>query len=282
MRLLDLARHAACALLACAGVSAQGQGTAPPDRWTFSVTPYLWLPNINGTLAFTPPNGGGAPEVGVGPHDWLQDLSGLLMVSAEARKGRWALLTDLIYLDFSNQTGRVKSVDFGIGPGGRVPVAADANLDTQSDLRGGLWTLAAAYRTLEGSDTWVDVFGGVRYFGLKASVDWQLAASVTLPGSTRTLAASGSTSQREDLWDAIVGVRGRLRLGAGRWFVPYSLDVGTGSSQLTYQAVAGIGYAYGWGDLQLSYRHFAVDMSDSKLLQNMRLSGPAFAATLRF
>ncbi len=282
MNLSDRARHVACALLAGAGMAAQAQATAPADRWTFAVTPYLWLPNINGTLAFAPPSGGGGPEVGVGPHDWLQSLNAVLMVAGEARKGPWVFLTDLIYLDFSNESSRVKGIDFGIGPGGRVPVAADANLQTRSDLSGGVWTLAAGYRTLDTASHWMDVMGGVRHLDIKGSVDWQLASTITLPGSTRTFAASGSASQRADLWDAIVGVRGRVRLGSGAWFVPYALDVGGGSSSLTWQAVAGIGYSYSWGDLQLSYRHLAYDMPEGKLLQNVRFGGPAFAATFRF
>ncbi len=28
---------------------AQAQTVAPADQWKFSITPYLWLPNINGS-----------------------------------------------------------------------------------------------------------------------------------------------------------------------------------------------------------------------------------------
>ena len=30
------------------------------EVWSFSLTPYLWLPNINGTLKYAIPPGGGA------------------------------------------------------------------------------------------------------------------------------------------------------------------------------------------------------------------------------
>ena len=33
-------------------VAAQAQSAAPADEWKFSITPYLWLPNINGTLNY--------------------------------------------------------------------------------------------------------------------------------------------------------------------------------------------------------------------------------------
>jgi len=269
---------AACCVLAVPA-AVQAQGAGPGDAWTFAITPYLWLPNVNGTLAFTPPTGGGGADVGVGPHDWLQSLQGVFMVTGEARQGRWGVLTDLIYLDFSDQKSQIKNVNFDIG---RVPVAADANLATRAGLSGGLWTLVGTYRLREDTGAWLDGYGGLRYLDLKASVDWQLASSVTLPGSTRTFAASGSLSQRQALWDAIVGVRGRVRLGTGKWSVPYAFDIGAGSSSTTWQAMAGLAYTYGWGDLQFVYRHLAVDVDDGKLLQNIRLSGPAVAATFRF
>lgn len=273
---------AACIALACAAASAQAQAQPQGDAWRFAITPYLWLPNINGTLAFdVPSGGGGSPEVGVGPHDWLESLSGMLMISGEARKGRWSILGDFIYLDFSNEHGRVKSVNFGAGRGGRIPVAASANLDTESDLTGRLFSLAGAYRVMEEPRGWVDVFGGMRYFGIKTSVDWSLASNVSVGGAGGSFARSGHASEDRDLWDGIVGVRGEARLGGSRWFVPASLDLGAGSSDFTWQASLGLAYRFGWGDLLLTYRHLEYD-TDGKLLNNFRFSGPAFGATFRF
>jgi hypothetical protein len=204
-----------------------------------------------------------------------------MLISGEARKGRWSILGDFIYLDFNNERGRVKNVDFGAGRGGRIPVAASANLDTESDLTGWLFSLAGAYRVAEEPRGWVDVFGGLRYFGVKSSVDWSLAADVSVGGAGASFARSGHTSHRQDLYDGIVGVRGEARLGASRWFVPASLDIGAGSSDFTWQASVGLGYRFGWGDLLLSYRHLEYD-ADGKLLDNFRFSGPAFAASFRF
>ena len=41
------------------------------DDWQFEVTPYLWLPTIEGKAAHDLPPSGGAPVVEVGPIDWL-------------------------------------------------------------------------------------------------------------------------------------------------------------------------------------------------------------------
>lgn len=198
--------------------------------WAFAVTPYLWLPSINGTLNFE------GPEVGVGTSDYLQHLEAALMLAAEARKGNWAVLGDVIYLDFSKES---------------------------ADLKGMLWQ-AAASRALGPS---TEILAGARYFSIEASAERPFL---------------GNLSRKEDLVDAIVGVRGRVRLGDGGWFVPYYLDAGAGSSSLTWQGVAGVGHAFKWGDALLIYRHLYYDQKGGKLLQDVEFSGPALGARLRF
>lgn len=247
------------------------------ESWTFSLTPYFWLPNVNGTLKYASPPGGGArPEVDTGPNSYLENLSFALMFAGEARKGRWSVLTDLIYLDFDGEKSAVKAVNFG---GERIDTTLDAS--SRSSLTGVAWTLAGAYAALPGTAHTLELLGGARYFGLKASSDWQLGAAVSGPGG-QVLAQSGSISQRKDLWDVIVGARGRLRLGEGSWFLPYYIDAGTGSSALTAQALAGIGYAFKWGEMLATYRYVYYDLGGDGLLQDVRFGGPAFGATFRF
>ena len=128
--------------------------------------------------------------------------------------------------------------------GDRIDTAL--NSSTTSSLTGVAWTFGGGYTVLQDPQHRLDVLG-VRYFGLKASSDWQLSAVLSGPNG-QVFAQSGSISQREDLWDVIVGVRGRLKLGGGSWFVPYYLDAGTGSSALTARGLVGIGYAFKWGN----------------------------------
>ena len=120
---------------------AQAQSDAPPaDEWKFSITPYLWLPNVNGTLKYSVPPGAGSPEVETGPNDYLQNLQAVIMISGEVRKDRWSVFTDLIYLEFADEESSVKTVDFG----GSI-VSSSLNLATSSSLRGTAWTLGAGY-----------------------------------------------------------------------------------------------------------------------------------------
>ena len=63
-------------------------GAQAEEHWTFSVTPYIWLPNVNGTLKYNPPPSGGAPEVDTGPNNYLENLSFALMLSGETAVGK--------------------------------------------------------------------------------------------------------------------------------------------------------------------------------------------------
>jgi len=257
-------------------------------EWRFSLTPYMWMPNIDGTLAFEDPSMGiGEPNVGVGPNDYLEKLDFAVMLSGEARKDRWSVFTDLIYLDFSSEKSSVRSVDFPIpnplSP--RLPpveVGIGLNSGTTSSLKGTVWTLACGYGLAQGELATFDVFGGFRYFDLEASVDWALTAEIDNPNGGQAFARSGTISQSESLWDGVIGFRGRIELGNGNWFLPYYLDIGTGSSDLTWQAVFGVAYAFNWGDIKLAYRHLYYDTDGEALLEDMRFSGPALGATFRF
>ena len=248
------------------------------DGWQFSLTPYIWLPNINGTLKYAiPPGGGARPEVDTGPNNYLENLSFALMLAGEARKDRWSIFTDLIYLDFDKEGSTVRAVNFG---GDRV--STSLNSSTRSSLTGVAWTFGGGLNVVQDPRHSLDLLGGMRYFGLKASSDWQLSGTVSGPNG-QTFAAQGSISQREDIWDVIVGLRGRLKFGeGGAWFVPYYLDVGAGTSKLTGQALAGVGYAFKWGEIVGTYRYVLYDMKGDGLLQDIRFAGPAIGATFRF
>jgi len=260
------------ALLLVAG-TAQAQ-----EQWSYSLTPYVWLPNVNGKLKYeVPPGAGGAPEVDTGPNNYLQNLSMVLMLAGEARKGDWAVFTDFIYLKFDKEKSNVNSINFG---GNRVTTSGDVS--TQSGLKGYEWTIGTSRTVMKSPRYTLDLLGGLRYFHIEANSDWQLAATVSGPGGGQTFPAAGSVSRESNLWDGIIGVRGRVRWGDTPWYSPYYLDVGGGSSNLTWQGIAGVAYGFKWGDLLLAYRKLYYDQGDDKLLQNFSFSGPTLGATFRF
>jgi len=258
---------------------AQAQSVAPAEEWKFAITPYLWLPNINGTLKYNiPPGAEGSPDVEVGPNDYLQNLQAIMLISGEVRKDRWSVFGDLIYLGFGKENSSVKAINFG----GDL-VSSSVNVATSSSLRGTTWTLGAGYAVQTGQVATLDVFGGLRYFDLTVSTDWQLATDVTVTGGGGlTFPRTGGISKSLTLWDGIVGVRGRIRFGDSDWSMPYYLDVGAGSSSLTYQWMLGVAYSFKWGEVTLAHRYLYYDQKDDKFLQNFSFSGPALGATIRF
>jgi hypothetical protein len=249
------------------------------DQWQFAITPYLWLPNVNGTFKYDiPPGASGGPEVEIDASDLLERLNMALMIAGEVRRGRWAVFTDFIYLDSSNEDSKVKSIDLT----DRLPVSSEINAGTETSLKTATWTLAGSYGVLQGALGRLELLGGVRYMGLEVKTDWELTTTVTGPDGSQVFPRSGGVKESEDLWDGIIGVRGRLNLGQSRFYVPYYLDVGMGSSQVTWEGLIGIGYGFKWIDILLEYRHLYYDMDDDQLVQDLSLSGPALGLTFRF
>lgn len=255
--------------------------------WSFRLTPYIWLPTIDGSLKHgIPPGAGGSPEISVGPTDWLDLLNAGLLVSGSATKGRFSLYSDVVYLSLTAKNdGRVLSVDDTVTvPGTRIPIpiSANLNLNTRADLDGLSWTIAGGYEVASTETSSMSVFVGARYFGVDTTSSWDLTADISIPGTGVILPAQGQIGTDVDLWDALIGVQGSFDLGDGDWSTLYYLDVGTGDSDLTWNAMAGLSYAFSWGELLLAYRHLEYDQSENKLLQDFSFSGPGLGVRFTF
>ncbi len=263
--------------------SLQASAQSASDRWTFSLMPYLWLPSIDATLKYGPPPAGGASaNVDIDAADILEKLDFAIMLQGEARKGRWLIATDLIHLDFGSQDSSVRSVDFNPGPGPINITTSQLNADTKSSLDTTVWTLVGGYNMVNDAAATLDLIAGFRYIDVKVRTNYNLTAAVTGPAGTQTFARTGSIERSTDLFDGIIGARGRFRLGDSQWFVPYHVDIGAGSSELTWQGVIGAGYAFRWGEVLLSYRYLYYDEGSDKFLQKLSLGGPGLGVNFRF
>jgi len=242
-------------LLFCWANSTAAQDT---DKWEFDLTLYGWFADIGGTVNH--PGGvvpGGPFDIDVS--DIIDNLSMIFMGGFEARKNRWSIIADAIYLDVGNDK------DTTVATGSGVPVNASVDLDISSwILTGGI-----GYEVVQADHGTLAVVGGVRY----ATVD----VDVTLD----LLRQQAERSESEGLVDGIVGVRGFITLNE-QWYLPYYADIGTGDSDLTWQALAGIGYRFSWGDIKLVYRYLRYEMDDDKLLKDLDASGPALGVVFRF
>lgn len=248
-----LAVAAALGFGVCAPASAQLATVS--DAWQFEVTPYIWLAGIdgdvkNGRLAT---NGAEASF-----SDILSDLEFGLMGTFEARKGRWGVLVDGIYLDLSS-TATTPDRRFG-----------DVNVDLTTQL----YSAAATYRVADGPVKF-DVLGGARYLYVKSDLD---VASGTPPALFRGRRVVDS----DRWWDGYVGAR-VLYPFAERWSVVGYGDLGGGGSNLTWQLLGGVNYELSKTfSAKLGYRYLQIDREDADFVYDVALGGFYLGAGIRF
>lgn len=256
---------AAAALLPAA---TQAQGSA--DAWQWRASIYGWFPSISGSTRF--PTGGGGPSIDVDSDAILDALKMTFMGALDVRKGSWGLFNDLLYVDLGDS--KSASRDFSIGRAG-VPTGVDLNADL--DLKTWAWTFAGSYAIVDTPQNTTQLLFGGRMLSLEQKLDWSFNGDIGplgLPGR------SGSAEVDKTYWDAIVGLKGVAGLSADRrWVLPYYVDVGTGQSRLTWQAMAGIGYSFDWGTTTLAWRYLDYEFDPNAAIQDVNLSGPFLGVT---
>lgn len=239
-------------------------GTQSNGQWQHTLTIYAWLPSIDGTLSYDDPQPA-RNNVEVDAGDLLDKLKMVFMGNWESRREKLSIFADVVYL----RLGDTNNTSVNLGPG--IPL--DVKVD--QDLTAWMVTGALGYNVVNTDKAMMDVIGGVRYLSVDAEA--KLEVNGPLPPTPAPRKLDGS----ETLWDGIVGVRGQLKLN-DRWYLPYYADIGAGSSSLTYQLLAGVGYRFDKVDVKLAYRHLFYDQSGDKLLQDVTFSGPALGVGFKF
>jgi hypothetical protein len=251
---------AQCVLLSTGVISSivasglvQAAEPPPTDSWQHSLTLYAWLPTLDGEFKYQRDNGESLP---IDSSQILDSLNMTFMGAYEAHKDKWVFLGDLIYLNLSNDKDR-ETIGY-------------SNVDMK--LKGWQLGLYGGYNLYQTDRSSLDLMAGLRY--LTIETETKLSSDLErLPDLKLTKDA--------DVWDGIIGLRGRTNLNEN-WFIPYYADIGAGDSDLTWQAMTGIGYQAGWGDTSLVYRHLEWDQGEDKLLQDVSFSGPALAVKFHF
>ena len=237
------------------GRAQAGTPTAGRSGWTFTLTPYAWIAGLKGdvgTLSGFPP-----AEVDVSFSDIIQSTEIAAMLAGEARRGRWGLLLDLVYLDLSEDAE------------GPEPFFGEAELQSTTLFA----TLSGAYRVLEKERVALDVLAGMR--------PWYLDTKLELSAG---LLAARSTSDTEGWVDPLVGARVSFALGGG-FSVTGVADVGGFGvgSDISWQAIATLNYRLrDWLWLRAGYRHLEVDYEDGGFVYDVQMSGPILGAGLQF
>ncbi|NDR58737.1 hypothetical protein [Aliiruegeria sabulilitoris] len=224
-------------------VGADGTFPPPETGWEFDAAVYLWGAGLGGEVS-----DGDALELSLGTI--LENLNAGGMATLAARNGKWTLFSDLIYLNLGDKKD------------GSVTIGRDT-VDTYVDLqvKGFITTTGIGYSIFDNPDTELSVLGGVRFLKFKTDTKLELG------GLDRRVKSDPS------LTDGVIGLRGQSNL-SGNWYADYCADVGTGDSDLTWQAAVGLGYRFEKLDIAFGHRYLRWDLDSSSDLSDLTIKGP--------
>ena len=232
------------AMVVAVAAAASAGAQEKSDEWQFQLAPlYLWAVNVDGTMTVRDRL---ENDFAVDFKDAISNLETAFTVHFEARKGRWGLLADASYLNFSG----TQDIDT---PG------QTADIEVENLLLEG----AAGY---EFSDQWW-VITGVRYFKLDSDITFTIRPPI---------------EPSESWTDLFAGVMWRPQLGE-RWKFSGRFDIGAGGSDLVWNAAAVVDYRLGkWAAVFFGYRHLDYDYKNQNtgIKYDVSMSGPVVA--LRF
>jgi hypothetical protein len=242
-----LLRIACSALAAVTLFTAAAPATAEDNAaWTFRVTPYVWAPALESSLAI------GRDPPAETSTSVLDILDGALLLGGEARRGRFALIGEFNYLNLSDRAE---------GPGGRV--GADASIE------GVMGALTGAFTVVDGPAWRVESLAGLRVWSLDAAVDFD---------NLRPAA-------RSKTWvDPLVGARASYALTDTISLQALGNVGGFGlGSDLQWEVIGRAGWRLSdTFTVAAGYRHLAVDFDNDGLLLDMTLTGPFIALDVTF
>ncbi len=222
------------------------------NEWRFEITPYLWASGIKGTLGL---DSGLAKSADFTSNDVVSNLKSGGMISAEAHKGQWGVMGDVVSATLQKT--------------GAIPNTGDTVGD-KITLQQTILTGVATYTVANTKDAYVDAMLGAR----------AIYATATL-----NVNGYGTASKTTSTVDPIVGAKGRYRIADTSWYIPAYADIGSGggTTNLTWQVMAGVGKSFGsLVDASLTYRALYYDMKAGGVLQKTTMQGPQVAVTFKF
>jgi hypothetical protein len=245
----------------CLGpTAAVAEDASSGKEWDYTASVYLWGAGIEGATT-------SGAQVDIGFDDLLENLNMAFMGSFEARRAEWSWMADVVYMDVGGSNSGTVPVNPGPGPGGSLDIAADVQ------VKGWVLSFLGGYALLQEDHRELDLVAGARYLDIATDFN----AQFDLGPVSRPVSVSSNVA----VWDGVIGLKGRSDLNRN-WYATYHADVGAGQSDLTWQASAGIGYRFGWGDVSLVYRHMQWEFDSKDSLDDVSFSGPLLSAGFHF
>jgi len=225
---------------------------ASAQSYKYQITPYLWLAGLDGAVGAR----NRTVDVDASPRNVLDNLDLAGMGAFEARLDRWRILTDVLYVDISDQGGRAEP------PFVTATVAARTFIFDQE----------AGYQLLKREGTDLDATAGIRY--------WNLKNQLRLGLNANSLALEHSHG-----WvDPVVGVRFISDLPM-HLYVTGKADVGgfSTAARLDWQAFGGVGYRFTDHIVaNIGYRNLSVDYKNDGFVFDTGMRGAVLGLGLRF
>ncbi|MBS0320293.1 MAG: hypothetical protein JSR18_07100 [Proteobacteria bacterium] len=244
--------------------TAQSADAWNANDWHYNLVIYGYFPEIGGNSKFPARTGGS--DLGVDANTIINALKFAAMGTFEATNNHWGFLADVLYMDLGGSKNGTRDVSIDGHP---LPVGVTANASL--DIKGTILELAGTYRLMTSPSGTLDLVGGARMLNYKQTLGWEFSADLGPDQPSRT----GNSDISVTNWDAIIGVKGRVAFGDNHeWFIPYYADVGTGDSDLTWEALAGLGYSFKWGDVVAAWRYIKYDFKSGSAFEDAYFNGP--------
>ena len=215
--------------------------------WQYGAEIYMWGASLNTKTT-------GGQKVTIPFHQILSDLDMTFMGAFAARKDKWTLANDVVYMSISQKESKDHP---------------EFTSYTDLSLKSWIVTPTVGYAFVDSSDARIEVVGGARYLWMKAGVKIETESQTVF-----------DKAASDKFWDAIIGLRANFKLNE-KWFVPAYVDVGWGDSDNTWQGMLGVGYNFSKFSTQLTYRYLSYEF-DSPVLADLVVKGPFLGALFRF
>ncbi len=226
-------------------VADEGEGAG----WEFGSEIYFWGAGLDGTTA-------AGDDIDIPFSEVFDNLNFGAMGAVTARKDKWTLFADAIYLDLETEDSTTANII-------NRPIRTSVDVE----LKGFISTAGAGYAVIENDSTRISLLAGGRYLWLDTELEFDVGAL------TEKVSDSGSVI------DGIIGFRGRTEVAEG-WHIAYYADVGTGESDLTWQLLGSLNYRYKKVDLVLGYRYLDWNL-DGDVLDDLTIHGPMLGVKFR-